>query len=95
MVSEKKLEPDLRKAVEAKKGLCIKLLTFHFTGLPDRLILLPGGRMFFAETKSTGDSIHTRKSKRQPYVKKQLEALGFKVYIIDSKESLKNCLDDL
>lgn len=91
MASEKLLERLLREGVEKMKGLCIKLLAFHFTGLPDRLILLPGARIAFAETKTTGEKLRPR----QLYVKKQLEALGFKVYVIDTKEALNFCLNDL
>lgn len=91
MSSEKALEKLLRESVERMKGLCIKLLAFHFTGLPDRLILLPGGRVSFAETKTTGEKLRPR----QLYVKRQLEALGFKVYIIDNFDSLNSCLNDL
>jgi hypothetical protein len=91
MASEKLIEKNLRESVEKMKGLCIKLLAFHFTGLPDRLILLPGGRIAFAETKTTGEKLRPR----QVYVKKQLENLGFKVYIVDSFYALNLCLNDL
>ena len=69
-------------------GLCLKLLPFHFTGLPDRLCLLPKGRVFFVETKSAGKELRPR----QLYVKKQLESLGFKVYKIDSKENINELI---
>lgn len=87
-VSEKVLEETLRETVRSIGGLCIKLLAFHFTGLPDRLILLPGGRIGFAEIKTTGQKLRHR----QEYVKKQLEKLGFKVFIVDSFESLQSCV---
>jgi hypothetical protein len=91
MASEKHLEKLLRETVERMGGLCLKLLPFLFTGLPDRLILLPGGRIYFAETKTTGEALRPR----QKYVKKQLEKLGFKVYVIDTYVALQNCLNEI
>lgn len=82
--SEKYIERALVKHVEALGGLCIKLLTNHFLGLPDRMILLPGGSMFFVELKSTGQ----KPRKIQEVVHKKLRALGFKVLVIDSVEQI-------
>lgn len=83
--SEKKVEPALREGIKKLGGWCIKLLTNHITGLPDRLCLLPGGIIFFAETKSTGD----KPSKIQLYVHRKLSKMGFKIFVIDSIEKLK------
>ena len=51
MQSEKKTERYLVTEVKKRKGYCIKLLTNYFTGLPDRLVLLPMGYIIFIETK--------------------------------------------
>lgn len=51
---EKTVERRLSDAVKLRGGLCIKLWGFSFAGLPDRLILLPGGIVFFRELKSWG-----------------------------------------
>lgn len=82
--SEKVLEKRLRLMVEAVDGLAIKLLPFLFTGLPDRLVLLPGGRICFAEIKSTGKALEPR----QRIVRGQLERLGFKVWTISTEQEL-------
>ncbi len=82
--SEKKLERVLQDHVKRKGGLCLKLLPFQFTGLPDRLVLLPEGKMLFCETKSTGDTA----SPRQKLVHTKLRELGFRVLIIDNLEKL-------
>ena len=83
--SEKVLERSLKKLVEnTMNGLCIKLLSQHLIGLPDRLCLLPGGRAFFVELKSTGK----KPRKIQIIVHNRLRSLGFRVYVIDSSESL-------
>ncbi len=82
--SEKRIERALQDLVKRKSGLCLKLLPFQFTGLPDRLVLLPEGRVLFCETKSTGDSA----SPRQKLVHRKLRELGFTVLIIDNLEKL-------
>lgn len=91
MASEKVLEAGLYLAVGSKNGLCLKMLGLQFTGLPDRLCLLPGAKIFFAEIKSTGKKLRPR----QEYVKKQLEKLGFKYYVIDTEEALQNCINEI
>jgi len=83
-MKEGKIERYLKKKIESKGGLALKLTTPGFTGIPDRLLLLPGGEICFAETKSSTGKL----SPRQEYVKKQLEQLGFKVYVINSKEQV-------
>jgi len=86
--SEKILERKLREETEKIGGLCLKLLTTYFTGLPDRLCLLPGGRLFFIELKTTKQ----KPRKIQLYVHKKLIDLGFKVYIVDTSLQIKNIL---
>jgi hypothetical protein len=88
--SEKYFERKLKEAVSAKGGLCIKLLSNHFLGLPDRMCLLPGGRIFFCEIKSTG----FKRSGKQEWVHKKLIQLGFKSYLIDNMEIIKYLTDD-
>jgi len=86
--SEKVVERTLREDVEKMKGLCIKLLTQFFMGLPDRLILLPGKIIFFVETKSTGDE----PKDIQKWVHKKIIDLGFDVYVLDTVEKVKTTL---
>ena len=86
--SEKTIERKLKKYVENLGGLCIKLVCLHFTGLPDRMILLPGGICKFAEVKTT----KKKPSPRQEYVARQLRKLGFEVWIIDSTIELRKMM---
>jgi len=86
--NEKPIEAKLQKGVTRLGGLCLKLPAVYFTGIPDRLCLLPGGRLYFVETKSSGKDL----SPRQAYVKRLLEGLGFKVWKVDSEAALAECL---
>ena len=86
--SEKVLETKLRKAIESRGGMCLKLLSQLHRGLPDRLILMPRGLTYFAEIKTTGK----RPTKLQEYCHRQLESLTFPVFVIDSTTSLEETL---
>ena len=83
--SEKTLEASFRKAIEALGGMALKLSSQLHRGLPDRLVLMPGGLAFFAEIKTTGE----RPTRLQKHCHQQLRELGFQVYVIDSTESLE------
>ncbi len=48
---EKDIEAKLRKVVEASGGKCLKWVCPGWSGVPDRIVLLPGGRIVFVETK--------------------------------------------
>lgn len=91
MASEKLLEKNLKDAITETGGLCLKLLSPWFTGFPDRTILMPGGRVYFAEIKTTGK----KPSARQLFVHELLRKLGFIVFIIDSKETLQAALHEI
>jgi len=90
-VGEKTLEAKLRKAVEARGGMALKLLSQFHRGLPDRLILMPGGHTYFAEIKTTGK----KPTELQLRCHDQLRALGFDVFIVDSKDTLLEALDTI
>ena len=87
--SEKVIERRLYDLVKNRKGLCIKLLTNHLLGLPDRICLLPFGKIFFVELKSTG----IMPKKIQLYMHEKLRKLGFSVYVIDSTEGVNNFIE--
>lgn len=82
--SEKYLEVLLIKEVKRAGGWAIKLLPGLITGLPDRLVLLPGGKIAFAEIKTTGK----KPTKIQKVVHKQIRDLGFYVWVLDSTERI-------
>ena len=48
---EKDIEQKLRKMVESRGGQCLKWVCPGWSGVPDRIVLLPGGRVVFVETK--------------------------------------------
>ena len=88
---EKTLEGKLVRAVRALGGIAPKLVSPGFDGMPDRLILLPGGGIAFAELKAPGKKPRPLQLRR----KRQLEALGFRVYVIDHPDRIGGVLDEL
>jgi len=89
--SEKLLEKKLKTEISRLGGLCIKLTSPYFTGMPDRIILMPGGRSYFAELKSSGG----RLSSRQKLVHELLGELGHFVVVIDSRKDLNDFIKNL
>lgn len=48
---EKDIEQRLRQKVESLGGKCLKWVCPGWSGVPDRIVLLPGARIYFVETK--------------------------------------------
>lgn len=91
MSIEKRLEKRLRIEVEKRGGVCFKLFNPWFTGLPDRMCLMPGGRIRFAECKDEGLQL----TARQQSVRSRLERLGFQVDLVNSDDSLHTFIETL
>ena len=87
---ERDIEAHLRDGVRALGGLCLKFVTPGFTGVPDRIILLKGGVVAFAETKRPGQ----RERQRQAFVQRILLRLGFPVFSgVDSWQKVDDVLE--
>ena len=85
-------EDKLRKRVKAlgHGARCLKFVSPGFSGVPDRMILLPGGNLIFVEMKKPGE----KERKRQEYVHGILRKLGFEVFAtIDSMERIEVVVD--
>lgn len=82
-----------RLVTEAVKrgGLAPKFVSPGLDGVPDRLLLLPGGRLAFVEVKAPGKKPRPIQRRRM----EQLTALGFQVFVLDSKEQIGEILDEV
>jgi hypothetical protein len=87
--SEKVLEKKIKDTVIELGGLSIKLLSNYVRGLPDRLCLLPAGRVLFVEVKTTGEE----PSPTQRLMHMTLRRLGFQVEVIDTSARIKEVFD--
>ena len=88
---ERELENKLKRAVLDRGGLALKFVSPGLAGVPDRLILLPGARIAFAELKAPEQKLRPLQQKR----KRQLEQLGFAVYTVDSVAEMENLLQEV
>lgn len=88
---EKTVEAKLVKAVKSMGGLALKFISPGLDGVPDRLVLLPGGKLAFIELKAPGKELRPLQVRR----KRQLEALGFSVYCIDSPEQIGGIIHEI
>ena len=90
-MNEKFIEQKLVTAVKTKGGIAPKFVSPSFAGMPDRLILMPGGMMAFAELKAPGKHPRALQVARH----EMLRRLGFMVYVIDRIEQIGGILDEL
>ena len=88
-MTEKYIEQKLMAAVKDMGGIAFKFTTPGINGVPDRLVLLPHGKIAFIELKAPGRKMRPLQVRR----KRQLEQLGFSVYCIDSAEQIGGVLD--
>jgi hypothetical protein len=90
-MTEKYIEQKLMAAVKDMGGIAFKFTTPGINGVPDRLVLLPHGKLVFIELKAPGKKMRPLQVRR----KRQLERLGFLVYCIDSIEQIGGMLDEI
>lgn len=88
MVSEAKVECALVQAVVRRGGIAYKFTSPSRRGVPDRLVVLPGGRIVFVEVKAPGG----RLSKLQDVEIARLRALGARVAVIWSADDVEGAL---
>ena len=91
MMKEKDLETRLTRAVRKNGGLALKFVSPGMAGVPDRLLLFPGGRIAFAEVKAPGEKPRPLQIHRM----EQLRKLGFRVYVVDSEEKIGEILCEI
>ena len=90
-MKETEIEKKLVLKVKAKGGIAPKFVSPSYAGMPDRLVLLPGGVFAFAELKAPGMKPRPLQVSRH----RMLRSLGFKVYVIDGTEQIEEVLNGL
>ena len=88
---EKHIEQKLVRAVKFADGLAIKFISPGFDGMPDRLLLLPGGRIAFVEVKVMGSKPRPLQIRRH----EMLTRLGFQVYVLDDEEQIGVIINEI
>lgn len=86
---EKDIEQKLRKKIATLGGFCLKWVCPGWSGVPDRIILLPGARIYFVETKRPkGGKLSAMQLKWREWLTK----LGFSCWTVWTFEELEEFL---
>lgn len=83
-VSEKSIERYLVEQAKQNGLLCLKYSNPNMIGYPDRLLVLPGGRVIWVELKSKG----RKPTKIQQIRMSELTGMGHLVEVIDNKADI-------
>lgn len=86
---EKEIEQYLVKKVKEIGGKAFKFVSPGNAGVPDRMVCLPGGRIFFVELKAPGG----KTTALQDLQIKKLYDLGFNVMVTDNKETIDRLIE--
>jgi hypothetical protein len=81
-MEESRIEKRLKESVHKIGGLAFKFVSPGMNGVPDRLVLLPGGKVAFVELKAKDGKL----SKIQETRRKQIKKLGFEVVCLNSND---------
>ena len=80
LLREKDIELNLIKQVKAAGGIAYKFVSPGRIGVPDRIVLLPGGEIIFVECKAPGAKPRASQVREH----QRIRALGGRVVVIDS-----------
>lgn len=86
MILEKDVEAKLGKVAKRHGGLALKWVCPGWAGVPDRIVLLPHGRIYFIELKRPDG----RASERQKWWANKLRGLGFDCFFLLSAEDVRS-----
>lgn len=90
-MGEKLIEQKLIRAVKAAGGIAVKFVSPGYDGMPDRLVLLPGGKIAFVEVKAHEMKPRPLQIRRHVL----LRLLGFLVYVLDDERQIGGILDEI
>lgn len=82
---EKRIEQKLMMEVRRRGGMALKFVSPSYSGMPDRLVLLPGGKTAFVEVKAPGKKPRPLQVKRH----EMLRRLGFHVFVLDATSDIE------
>ncbi len=91
MIKERDVERYFKAQLERRGALVFKFVSPGQIGVPDRVVLLPGGRVVFAEMKAPGEK--PRPLQRAVFAR--MARAGHPVYIIDSREAVKKFMEEV
>jgi hypothetical protein len=91
LAREKIVESYLVRRVKQAGGKCYKFVSPGNNGVPDRIVLLPIGSVYFVETKAPGE----KPRPSQLVVHRDMKRLGFSVRVLDSKNAVDEFMKEV
>ena len=88
---EKVIEQKLVAEVKKAGGICPKWVAPGFDGVPDRIVMFPGGKLAFVEVKAPGEKPRPLQRARHELLRR----LGFKVFVLDNVEKIGGMIDEI
>ena len=90
-MQEKAIEQRLLQSVKKIGGQCWKFVSPGNVGVPDRIVLLPEGKVAFVEVKAPGN----KPRPSQLAVHRVLIGLGFKIFVLDDVNQIEVVLNEI
>lgn len=88
---ERTIEHKLVTETVNRGGVALKFVSPGCIGVPDRIVMLPDGKIGFVELKAPGKKLRPIQARRI----QQMRKMGFKVYVIDGMEQIGSVLDEI
>ena len=88
---ERTIEHKLVTETVNRGGVALKFVSPGCIGVPDRIVMLPNGKIGFVELKAPGKKLRPIQARRI----QQMRKMGFKVYVIDGMEQIGSVLDEI
>ena len=88
---ERDVERALVKAVQSRGGICPKWVSPGLDGVPDRIVMLPDGKIGFVELKAPGERPRALQIARI----RQIERLGYKAFVCDEVGLIEGILNEI
>lgn len=86
---ESRVERALVSQCKVRGGWALKFTSPGTAGVPDRIVLFKDKHMAFVELKAPGKKLRPIQERR----KSQFEALGYKVFVVDSLDQVPNVIE--
>lgn len=88
---ERNVERRLGELVRRRGGLCLKWTSPGILGVPDRIIIMPGGRVYFVELKRPGG----KPRPSQTAFFRKLAKRGVTVHVVDDADMFASHVLDM
>ena len=88
---EKNTEQKLVSTIKSMGGIAPKFVSPGYDGMPDRIVLLPGGHMAFVEVKAPGKVPRPLQAARHELLRR----LGFKVFVLDDEQQIGKIIKEI